>query len=296
MKKVFAILAICGLLAIIATSGITLLTGEDTKSVKDWKDYSLTLVDNSLDKKADAYVKVLTPLLIQKNKHLPQQFAVYAKGKIEGVEVSLIDENDNGKYDEIGTDVIVIGNSRYGVPLSRIINIKNNLYECNVASGGEKVSLKPYEGEYGVLDFISNFKCPSKLNLAILNSDDIYIDVANNKKVPMPSGVYKLWLGYIEEGTSHVAIKKNEMEGIEIKEELDKEGQRKVTVLNWGADFRIDFEVTVKNDKVEVPYGSLRVYGNAKEEYYKFIASLFPQVEVFDSKGILVAKGAFSGC
>jgi len=289
------ILAVCGLFAII-TSNINLQTNESTQSVKDWKIYPLSLVDNSIDKKPDAFVKVLTPLLIQKNKHLPEQFSVYAKGKIEGVEVSLIDENANGQYNEIGTDVMVIGNSRYGIPLSRIINIKNTLYECNVASKGEKISLKPYEGEYGVLDFISNFKCPTKLNLAILNSDDIYIDVANDKKVAMPSGVYKLWLGYIQEGTSHVSIKQNQMEGIEIKEEFDKPDQRKVTVPNWGADFRIDFQVTIKDNKVQVPYGSLKVFGSANEEYYKFIVSLFPQVEVIDSKGAVVAKGAFSGC
>jgi len=296
MKKVLVILAICGLLAIITTSGITLLTGEDTQSVKDWKIYPLSLVDNSIDKKADAFVKVLTPLLIEKNQHLPGKFAVYAKGKVDGVEVSLIDENGNGKYNEIGTDTMVIGDSHYGVPLSRIINIKNKLYECNVDSGGKNFSLKPYEDKYGELDFVSNFKCPTKLNLAILNSDDIYIDVANNKKVAIPCGAYKLWLGYIEEGTSHVAIKQNKMENIEVTEEFDKPGQRKLTTVNWGASFKIDFDFTVKDNKVQVPYGSLKVFGNANEEYYHFIVSLFPQIEVIDSKGALVAKGAFSGC
>jgi len=316
MKKVFVILAIYGLFAII-TSNINLQINDGTKSMKDWKDYQLSLVDNTIDKKPDAFVKVLTPLfLMQYNpnaavytdtiqtiqSNLPEKFAVYAKGKVEGVDLTLIDEDKNGKYNEMGFDVMVIGDSRYGIPVSRIININNKLFECKVAQGGEKVSLKPYEGKYGVLDFISSFKCPSKLDLAILNStvkkrlnsDDIYINVANNKNMPLPCGAYELWLGYIEEGTSHVLIKQNEMESTEIREEFDKEGQRKVTAIRWGAPFRIDFQFTVKNNEVTVPYGSLKVYGSANEEYYNFSLPLFPQVEVIDSKGILVAKGTFS--
>jgi hypothetical protein len=316
MKKVFVILATCGLFAII-TSNINLQINDSTQSTKDWKDYQLSLVDNTIDKKPEAFVKVLTPLLIQNNptptvytetiqsiqSSLPGKFAVYAKGKVEGVDLILIDEDKNRKYSEMGTDVMVIGNSPYGIPLGRIINIKNKLYECKVAPKGEKVSLKSYEGKYGVLNFTGNFKCPSKLDLAILNpfkevggySDDIYIDVANDKNILLPCGAYQLWLGYIEEGTSHVAIKQNEMGSIEIREEFEKEGQRKPTAIKWGAPFRIDFQFTVKDNEVTVPCASLKVLGSANEEYFNFFPSLLPQVEVIDSKGHLVAKGAFKG-
>ena len=348
MKKAFIILAICGLFAIITSDpaghpepfaychseGAPPLRGEprpeggerpknlaqsDT-SVSDWKDYPLSLVDNTIDRNPYAFVKVLTPLLIQNNptptvytetiqtiqSSLPGKFAVYAKGKVEGVDLILIDEDKNGKYNEMGTDVMVIGNSPYGIPLGRIINIKNKLYECKVAPKGEKVSLKPYEGKYGVLDLTGNFKCPSKLNLAIVNplvgvnkttpySDDIYIDVANDKNILLPCGTYQLWLGYIAEGTSHVAIRQNEMGSIEIREEFEKEGQRKPTAIKWGAPFRIDFQFTVKGNEVTVPCASLKVFGSANEEYFNFFPSLLPQVEVIDSKGHLVAKGAFKG-
>lgn len=310
MKKICAILAL-GLSSLIITSNINLQTTEETQSTngKNWKDYPLSLVNNTIDKKADAYVKVLTPLLIQNNptpavytetiqtiqSSLPGKFAVYAKGKVEGVDLILIDEDKNGKYNEIGTDLIVFGKSPYGVPLSKIVSINKKLYECKVAPKGDRISLTPYEGKYGILDFISNFKCQSKLDYAILNLDNICIDVANDKNILLPCGAYQLWLGYITEGTSHVAIKQNEMGSIEIREEFEKEGQRKPTAIKWGAPFRIDFQFTVKYNEVTVPCASLKVFGSANEEYFNFFPSLLPQVEVIDSKGHLVAKGAFKG-
>jgi hypothetical protein len=277
-----------------------LQTNEETKTidVKNWKDYPLSLVNNTTDKRPDAFIKVLTPLLIQNNKHLPEKFPVYTKGKVEGVDITLIDENTNGQYNDIGTDVMIIGKSSYGIPVSKIISINNKLYECNVSSEGEKISLKPYEGKYGELDLISNFKCPTKLDLVILNSDDIYIDVTNNKKTVMPCGSYKLWLGFMQSGTSHVVIKQNAMKNIEITEDFENGSQkRKLTAIQWGGPFKIDFEPTVSDNKVTVSYASLRVYGSADEEYYNFTPIICPQVEIIDAKEQpAVIRSSFPGC
>lgn len=295
MKKI-PVLAACLLLALIA-SNINLQTIEETQPTngKNWKDYPLSLVDKT-NNKLNVRVKILTPTLMQKPKHVPTEFAAFATGKVEGVELTLIDENDNGEYDEIGTDLIVFGKSSYGVPLSKIVNINKKLYECKVAPKGDLISLRPYEGKYGILDFISNFKCQSKLDYAILNMDDIYIDVANDKNILLPCGIYNFWLGYMQEGTSHVTIKRNGMQSIEITDD-NSDGQRKVTAIKWGAPFRIDFQFTANNDKVTVSYGSIKVYGSSNEEYFNIFPSLSPQIEIKDSNNLpAVPKGAFPGC
>jgi len=297
MKKISAILAL-GLSFLIITSNINLQSTEETQPIhgKNWKDYPLSLVDKT-NNKLNVRVKILTPPLMQKPKHVPTEFTAFATGKVEGVELTLIDENDNGEYDEIGTDLIVFGKSPYGVPLSKIININKKLYECKVASNGDRISLIPYDGKYGVLDFISNFKCQSKLDYAILNLDDIYIDVANDKNILLPCGIYKFWLGYMQEGTSHVTIKQNGMQPIEITDELNSDGQRKVTAIKWGASFRLDFQFEANNEKVKVIYGSLKVYGSTNEEYFNIFPSLSPQIEVKDSNNLpVVPKGSFPGC
>lgn len=296
MKKISAILAL-GLSLAITASNINLLTTDETQPIngKNWKDYPLSVVDKA-NNKLNIRVKILTPALMQTPKHVPTEFTVFATGKVEGIELTLIDENGNGEYNEIGTDLIVFGKSSYGVPLSKIVNINKKLYECQVSSNGEKISLTPYEGKYGILDFIGNFKCQSKLDYAILNLDDIYIDVANDKNILLPCGIYKFWLGYMQAGTSHVTIKQNGMQSIEITDELNSDGRIKMTTINWGAPFRMDFKLSVVDNKIKIPYGSLKVYGSANEEYFNIFPSLSPQIEVKDSKGQMVSKSAFPGC
>ncbi|MFH0887702.1 MAG: hypothetical protein V1871_00645 [Planctomycetota bacterium] len=297
MKNVLIVTAVFLSLA-ITTSNINLQTTSETQPIngKNWMDFPLSLV-NKANNKSNSRIKILTPTLMQTPKHVPTEFTVFATGKIEGIELTLIDENGNGEYNEIGTDLMVFGKSPYGVPLSKIVSINKKLYECKVAPKGDQISLTPYDGKYGILDFISNFKCQSKLDYAILNFDDIYIDVANDKNIPLPCGIYTFWLGYMREGTSHVTIKQNGMQSVEITDELNSEGQKKVTAIKWGASFRMDFQFTANNDKVTVSYGSIKVYGSSNEEYFNIFPSLSPQIEIKDSNNLpAVPKGAFPGC
>jgi len=291
MKKILILLLICSFGFLF----IPVLRSEDTSSTRsvEVKDYPMVVTDNS-DKRPSSFVKLLTPQLIMADKHVPGEFPVFSIGKIEGVELMLIDQNQNGSYDEIGTDLMVFNKSRYGVPVSSIINLKNKLYECRVDPKGESISLKPYEGKCAELDMVSGFKCPSQLDLLIINAGDVYIDLSGNKKALVPCNAYNIWLGYIEEGTSHVAIKHNQMKPIEVVESVDKDGKAIPTGIKWGAAFRFEFDFSVDDtDKVKVSFGSIRVYGSTDEEYYNFSPKITPQVEVTDAKKEMVNKGAF---
>lgn len=291
MKKILIALLICSFGFIIIPD----IRSQDTASTRsvEVKDYPLAVTDNTKNRPS-TFVKVLTPQLIMADKHVPGDFPIFSVGKVEGVELMLIDQNQNGSYDEIGTDLIVFDKSRYGVPVSTVINLKNKLYECKVDPKGERISLKPYEGKCAELDMVSGFKCPSQLDLLIINSGDIYINLAGNKKALVPCNSYNLWLGYIEEGTSHVAIKHNQMKPIDVAETADKDGKMIPTSIVWGASFRFEFDFSVDDqDKVKVSFGSIRIYGSTNEEYYNFSPKIIPQVEVTDAKKEMVNKGAF---
>jgi hypothetical protein len=295
MRKLTVILAMC-LFFMIVTSNINLQTNDDTQPVKDkqWKDYPLTVVNNT-NMKSNG-MKLLTPALMQKPKHVPTNVLIFAKGKVEDIDLSLIDEDGNNNYNDIGTDLIVIGKSPYAAPLSRVITINNKLFECKVTAKGDQISLAPYTGKTGILDCISNFKCPSKLDYAIFNSEDIYIDVSGGKNIIVPLGTYKLWLGYMQEGTSHVTVKQNEMKTIEVTDEANADGKIKPTTVNWGAAYKLDFQVSTIDEKVKIPYSSVKVFGGSDEEYFNFFPSLAPQIEIMDSKSQTASKGAFPGC
>jgi hypothetical protein len=287
MRNTFIKMVICVALMIIAVSKISLQTKDDIPSNLVWKDYPLAVVDNKAKK-----IKVLTPLAIQAKKHAPEEFSTYAKGKIDDIEIILIDANNNGVYNENCKDAMVFGNSFYGVPVSKIINIKDKLYYCKIESTGEKISLAVYDGKCGEIDMLSNFKCPVKLEMLIFSCDDVYLDVSQNKMAILPCGSYNLWLGYMSEKKGSAVIRQNEMKSIEVTDETDKDGKKKVISVQWGAPFKMTCDGFVKGNNAEV-YETINVNGVAGEEYFYVTPYLLPEVEILDATKKSVAKGGF---
>jgi len=284
MKKICVLLVVCAASIILMLSPVNLQSGTDGP-----KKYQLTLVDNKTKK-----IKVMTPKLIQGGATAPEEFAVYSTGKIDDVEITLIDANKNEAYDEKGQDAILIGKSTYAIPVSRIINIKDKLYECEIETDGRRITLTPYQGECGVVDMLSDFKCPLKFEMLILNSSDIFLDVSKSKTALVPCGSYSLWMGYITDKKSSVVLKNGEMKAIEVTKEEDPDGKKKALKIQWGAPFRLDCFCSLQDNKVAISE-SVTAYGSAGEEYYNFIPSVLPaSVEIFDAAKKSVAKGAIS--
>ncbi|MFH1228121.1 MAG: hypothetical protein V1701_09500, partial [Planctomycetota bacterium] len=250
-----------------------------------WEDYKL--VEASAQSKP---IKVLTPNQIKGNKG-PATFKTYLAGKIKNnLEIALIDGNKNGKYDELGSDLIVFGDSDYAVPMSNMISIKNKLYEFKMDQVQHKVSIKAYDGKTGTVDLLSKYNNEASLSLAILTSDNNdYFDVSNNKSFVLPCGSYSLWLGYIESPNVHMAVRGGRMERIEVAE-------KKNTVVKSGGELRVDFQYAMndKQTQIGISYCSLRVFGGSNEEYFNFGPALLFQVQVTDSRKEVVNKGVFS--
>ena len=53
-------------------------------------------------------------------------------GSVEGVPVQLIDQNNNGVFNEIGIDAMVVGSGKSAAFLSKIVNLKGQLFEFEV--------------------------------------------------------------------------------------------------------------------------------------------------------------------
>ncbi|MBI5778124.1 MAG: hypothetical protein HZA49_01540 [Planctomycetes bacterium] len=287
MKKISIFLAVCAASAMLVASPGYLRSGTDGPTAP--KTYQLTLMDNKVKK-----IKAITPEMIQRGIMAPEEFTAYVTGKIDDLEITLIDANKNEAYDEKGRDAFIIGKSLYALPVSRVINIKNKLYECEIETGGEQITLTPYEGECGEVDMLSDFKCPLKPEMLILNTSDIYLDVSKGKTALVPCGSYSLWLGYIPEKKCSMAIKAGEMKSIEIVKGEDKDGKKKSVKVQWGAPYKLDCSCSIQDNNVSIPE-SVSVYGSAGEEYCKFSPSILPAtVEIFDAGKKSVAKGAIN--
>ncbi len=287
MKRICAFLAVCAASAMLAVSPGNLRSGTDESTAP--KSYELTLVEKGRK------IKVMTPSMIQRGAPAPEKFTVYTTGKIEGVEITLIDANKNEFYDEIGADAYIIGKSIYARPVSRIINIKNKLYECEIETSGEQITLTPFEGEVGRVDLLSDFKSPLKPKMLILKSSDIYIDVSKSKNALVPCGSYNLWLGYIRQKKGSLTIRAGRMQSIEVTQEEDQDGKSKAVKIQWGGPFTVDCSYySIRDNQVSISE-SVNVYGASGEEYYNFSPSILPAaVEIFDAAKRSVAKGTIN--
>jgi len=286
MKKIYVLLAVCSVLAILVAFPGRVRSGTDAPAKP--KTCKLTLVEKG--KK----IKVLTPAQIQSGIVVPEEFLVYATGKIDDVDITLLDVNKDECYGDAGTDAFILGNSTCALPASRIINFKNKLYECEVATDGSLITLTPFQGDVGQVDLLSDFKCALKPELLILKSDNIYLDVSKGKSVMVPCGSYSLWLGYIGDKKSSLAIRSGQMNAIEVVKPEDPEAKPTTVKIQWGAPYKIDCECIINDNAITITE-SVNVYGWAGEEYYNFTPSILPAaMEMFDATKQLVAKGVIN--
>jgi hypothetical protein len=288
MKWIYAGLAACAASTVIYAAPLAFSAGGDEP--EEPKVYELTMVEKG--KK----LKVITPGQLQDPRAVSEfkEFSIYAVGKIEDVDFTLIDANENEAFDEKGADAYILGKSNYALSLSRIISVKNKLYECEVETSGERITLTPYHGEAGEVDMITNFKCALKPEMAILRSGDIYLDVSRSKNARAPYGDYTLWLGYIADKKGSMAIRTRNMKPINVGKSEDKDGKKKPVQVQWGAPFQLDCSVTIQDRNVSVSE-SVTLYGSAGEEYYNFKPGLLPvSIEILDKDKKSVAKGSIA--
>lgn len=288
MKKIYAGLAACAVSALICAAPMAFSSGADEPA--EPKTYELTMVEKG--KK----VKVITPKQLQDPRSVSpyEEFSIYATGKIEDLDFTLLDANAGESFDEKGVDAYILGKSNYALPLSRIISVKNNLYECEVETSGERVTLTPYHGETGEVDMLTNFKSPLKPEMLVIRSGDIYLDVSHSKNAVVPCGAYTLWLGYISAKKGSMAIKSREMKPINVVKSEGEDGKKKPLQVQWGAPFRLDCSATINDGSVSIPE-MVSLYGAAGEEYYNFSPTLLPvALEILDKSKKSVAKGSIS--
>lgn len=214
-------------------------------------------------------------------------------GKVAGTTVRLIDQNNNGSYDDFGQDAMVIGSGKAATPLSRVINVDGDLYDFEVNGTGTLVTYSPYQGETATVDLSSKYEARGKLVAAVLanRQDNVYFNPARSKTpMKVPVGDYKLTSGFAERSSESVKIRTGKMRPIEL-------AARDEFVLEWGGPVVAEFDYAVKGDTITVQ-PNVAFYGNAGEEYHSFKPDAkSPKIVVLDKQTRKeVASGRFGGC
>ena len=282
-----------------ASSGIAIAheNGDKFEAYRDGLALELS-VDTDGDGKTDKQVKGAKGFLILKAKDKNGDKMAYAvrfkvegkaykfttagvmRGSVAGTPVLLIDQNNNGVWNEFGVDAMVVGKSKSASYLSHVANLKGDLYSLEVSENGKQITATPWEGETGELALRSGFKAGGKLTAAVVNSTDgkYSFELAGSSSLKVPAGTYKLATGVATKSSESVRIGAGKMAPLEVTPGGE-------TKLEWGAPVMAEFAFSRDGESVKVEPSALHYYGKAGEEYVSFAPQgASPKFLVYDER------------
>jgi hypothetical protein len=214
-------------------------------------------------------------------------------GMIGETKVQLIDQNNNGRYDDFGEDAMIVGRGKYATFLSRAMNVAGVLYEVAVAEDGSSLDLTPFDGDSGTLDMRSKLDTKGKLLSAIVKSrdGDFSFDLATFRRgVTVPAGTYDLYSAKLGLGKAEAYIRPGRMAAVEV-------AASETASVVWGGPVKGEFKYVRKGDQVAFSPDDVTYFGGAGEEYRVWDpVGKSPEFTIKEIKaGTEVAKALFPG-
>ncbi len=215
-------------------------------------------------------------------------------GKIGGTKVVLIDQDGDGRYDEYGSDAMIVGSSRAACFLSRVANVAGALHSLEVARDGTSLTHTPYAGKAGRIDLAGRWQAEARLQTAIVRSEDgrHSFDLAGHPEgLAVPAGRYLLHGGSLGLGDSRVRFRRGKAAPIDV-------GADATAKVAGGGPLKAKFSWQRQGDEMVFTPDTLRWFGRAGEEYYAFAPfGNSPEFTVRDAKVRKeIAKAIFTGC
>jgi hypothetical protein len=214
-------------------------------------------------------------------------------GKAKGTNIAVIDQNNNGVYNDYGVDAMVVGSGDAAAYLSRVVNLGGELFSFDISADGTSANIAPFAGESGTVDVRTAFEGNGDIRAVVISNEkgDVSFNAAATKKaLRVPAGQWVISGGLVANGSETVRVRQGNMAAIAV-------AAGKETALSWGGPIKIDFNYTLAGDKLTVPY-NLKYFGKSGEEYHDFLPdATSPQIVVMDKKKrILLSTSRFPGC
>jgi hypothetical protein len=215
-------------------------------------------------------------------------------GKVAGMELQLIDQNNNGRYNDFGEDAMIVGNGDAASFLSKVVSIKGELFEITVTENGDEITARPFQGETGTLNLYEGFESKGKLAAAVVVSEDgaYSFELAGDRKgLVVPIGQYRIASGLILKGKETVKVRSGKSRPITVV-------ANDSSVVEWGGPLRAEFTYARQGEKVTFDPQNLWFYGKMDEEYYEWVPDGKPPKFIIADKrtGKEVAEAKFGGC
>jgi hypothetical protein len=194
------------------------------------------------------------------------QRACMAVGEIDKTPLAFIDEDNCGRFNTVGHDVVRVGNAVGASALGKLVSVKGKLYEIRVDAAGTKLGFRPYEPKDGVgkLDLFSRYTAKSKPQMAVVQKvgeEDVYFDCAVKGGLAVPAGKYVLHEAIMGPSRDQVAVVvQGKMDPIEVK-------AGGTTTVDWG--FPGTFDFTLEKNGNQIQLSGPVAYGKGGEKYEK---------------------------
>lgn len=215
----------------------------------------------------------------------------YLAGKIKDTPIRIIDQDQNGRYDDIGSDAMIVGRGRAATYLSEVVNVGDELFRIGVAAGGTQLVCTPYEGPTGILHLDCSTK--GKVLAAVVQSGNkrFSFDMAKaGKGLRVPVGGYKLVCGELGLGENRVRMSTGLSKPIAVAKDQTKK-------VCWGGPVRAEFRYLRRTGKVHLSPEHVWYYGAAGELYSNWVPlGASPKFTITDrDSGKEVAQAHFPG-
>lgn len=214
-------------------------------------------------------------------------------GKLDGTPVSIIDQDNDGVYGEVGEDAILVGRGRVATWLGETLVVDGKLHKLTVDAAGGVLELSPYEGPTGTLSVRDGFKGDGKILSAVVRSADgrHCFDLASaTAAVPVPAGEYHIESGHIGMGEMAVKVARGASQALTVAADGTQE-------IEWGGPVRAEFGFQRAGDQVAFSPDQVWYFGALGEEYKEwFPVGKSPTFVVTDAaSGQEVARAMFPG-
>ncbi|MCB9913977.1 MAG: hypothetical protein H6828_02370 [Planctomycetes bacterium] len=188
-------------------------------------------------------------------------------GELAGERLQLIDQNNNGRYDDYGADAMIVGRGKAASFLSRVVSVDGKLYSIDVSADGKRVDAVPYDGAVGTLDLASQLATKARMRSVVLRSADGQLSFEVSRAdgaLALPAGDYTVHSGKVALGNNKADLHTGRMQPLHV------EAGATVTCA-WGGPVKAEFEYARSGDKVQIGPRDIRYYGRAGELYTDFM-------------------------
>lgn len=213
------------------------------------------------------------------------------RGEVDGTRIEIVDQDNDGRYDGVGRDALVIGRSRSACYLSEVIALGDQLHTLEVAPDGSSLTLTPYTGPAGRLEVTT--EATAKVRAAVFVSEDgrQSVNLATSEGAALvPAGRYRLHSGQLAFSGNQVGVRSGESDWVEVTAEVPGE-------LHWGGPVRAEFAFNRQVGQLSFDPTAIWYYGKAGEEYVDWLPNgKSPRIEVREKhSGNELAKAYFPG-